>query len=241
MIVGIVRRLVEDKGRTMNITAADIKAARERNQMTQQDLAEAVGVSLRTVGAWERGENVPRNRMGAIREVLGLPSADLDERSNLSELSRLIREQLEVLAEGPDVFAKRLPAEMKRAFYNWRAGTSTPQVRTRAVLEDALGWERGSISRILEAPITERISLAEVRDWGKVGGEPFAVQRAAELSTQDLLTELTRRVLVLEEENELLKREGKVIPINRNRDQSLYHLAADNMDAARDTEHLDDK
>lgn len=48
-----------------------IKAARERMEWTQQQLGEAVGVGLKTVGNWERGATVPRNRLGKLEEVLG--------------------------------------------------------------------------------------------------------------------------------------------------------------------------
>lgn len=40
--------------------------------MTQGELGQAVGVSLRTVGNWERGESVPLNRVGALEDVLGV-------------------------------------------------------------------------------------------------------------------------------------------------------------------------
>ena len=36
-----------------------IKELRKESRMSQTELAEAIGSSLRTVGAWERGENVP--------------------------------------------------------------------------------------------------------------------------------------------------------------------------------------
>lgn len=39
--------------------------------MTQAELATALGVGSRTVGAWERGENVPRNRMGMLLKFFG--------------------------------------------------------------------------------------------------------------------------------------------------------------------------
>jgi transcriptional regulator with XRE-family HTH domain len=47
-----------------------IRAGRERRQWTQQQLAEAVGSSVRTVGGWERGETIPQNRLGALEFVL---------------------------------------------------------------------------------------------------------------------------------------------------------------------------
>jgi transcriptional regulator with XRE-family HTH domain len=49
-----------------------IRSARERLHMTQQDLADAVGVSARTIGNWEQGHRLPKNRMGALEEVLGV-------------------------------------------------------------------------------------------------------------------------------------------------------------------------
>lgn len=57
------------------ISGEQIRAARERARMSQQELAKKVGVSLRTVGNWERGESIPRNREHALRQVL----QDLDE------------------------------------------------------------------------------------------------------------------------------------------------------------------
>lgn len=49
-----------------------IRRERERKHMTQQQLGEAVGVKLRTVGNWERGETVPMNRLASLEEVLGV-------------------------------------------------------------------------------------------------------------------------------------------------------------------------
>lgn len=60
----------------MRVTGDQIRAARERAQMTQQEVAGLVGVSLRTVGNWERGASVPRSRMAAVIEVLTI---DLDD------------------------------------------------------------------------------------------------------------------------------------------------------------------
>lgn len=42
--------------------------------MTQQELAAAIGVGSRTVSNWERGETVPKNRMGMLRKFFGIPA-----------------------------------------------------------------------------------------------------------------------------------------------------------------------
>lgn len=52
------------------INGNEIRAARERAGLTQGELATRVGVSLRTVGNWERGETVPQNRASAVEQVL---------------------------------------------------------------------------------------------------------------------------------------------------------------------------
>jgi DNA-binding XRE family transcriptional regulator len=48
-----------------------LKAARERAGLTQEELADLVGAHRASVGNWEKG-TPPRNRLGKIREVLGL-------------------------------------------------------------------------------------------------------------------------------------------------------------------------
>jgi transcriptional regulator with XRE-family HTH domain len=52
------------------INGTEIRAARERAGLTQGELATRVGVSLRTVGNWERGETVPQNRASVVEQVL---------------------------------------------------------------------------------------------------------------------------------------------------------------------------
>jgi len=49
-----------------------IKRARERKRWTQRQLAEALGVNIKTVDNWESSRTLPKNRLGAIEEVLGI-------------------------------------------------------------------------------------------------------------------------------------------------------------------------
>lgn len=53
-----------------------IRQARERLQMTQTELAEAVGVAESTVSNWERGVvKAPKNRLARVRHVLKMDAA----------------------------------------------------------------------------------------------------------------------------------------------------------------------
>lgn len=74
----------------------EIRRLREARHWTQADLARRVGVGPRTVGGWERGESVPRNRMGALRELFGLDgnsdaSDPIRAASDVALLSELLR------------------------------------------------------------------------------------------------------------------------------------------------------
>lgn len=58
---------------------ARIRRARERARLSQEELAKAVDASVRAVGDWENDRRKPRNRMGALEEVLGV-SLEGDEK-----------------------------------------------------------------------------------------------------------------------------------------------------------------
>src|SRR5262249_45421856 len=45
-----------------------IKRARERRHITQQQLADIVGVDRKTVDNWENDRTYPRNRLGALHD-----------------------------------------------------------------------------------------------------------------------------------------------------------------------------
>lgn len=81
-------------GRVM--TGPEIKAARERARMTQQQLAARIGVGLRTVGNWERGETVPQNRMAALEALfVDAPATPLQKFTDAQIIAELARRAAE--------------------------------------------------------------------------------------------------------------------------------------------------
>lgn len=52
-------------------TGDEIRLARQRAGLTQQELAQQIGVSMRTIGNWERGDTVPQRHAARIADVLG--------------------------------------------------------------------------------------------------------------------------------------------------------------------------
>ncbi len=48
-----------------------IKRARERLRLTQKQLGQRVGKSVRTVNDWENDRTYPKNSIGALEEVFG--------------------------------------------------------------------------------------------------------------------------------------------------------------------------
>lgn len=77
------------------MNGVEIREARERMGMTQEQLAQQIGVHLRTVGNWERGQTVPKNRMARLRRVLGEdggnPLAEATDAELLAEVARRFR------------------------------------------------------------------------------------------------------------------------------------------------------
>lgn len=79
------------------MTGEQIRAARERAGLTQEQLGQRVGVTLRTVGNWERGATVPRNRMAALESALrghldtGGVTSPLEDVSDVELLAEIAR------------------------------------------------------------------------------------------------------------------------------------------------------
>jgi transcriptional regulator with XRE-family HTH domain len=83
------------------LTGAQIKRARERRHLTQQDLADRLGVDRKTVDNWENSRTYPRNRVGALEEWAPelAPDADPEEAAYAARLAVLQDEGYMTAAE----------------------------------------------------------------------------------------------------------------------------------------------
>lgn len=75
-----------------------IREARERLGLTQQQLADQVGVSRETVGNWETGYSEPRSKRARLLQVLGLGA----DAAPATDVERRLLEALREASEGLD-------------------------------------------------------------------------------------------------------------------------------------------
>jgi len=73
-----------------------IRRARERRRWTQQKLADALGVSVRTVNDWENDRAYPRSSIGALDSVLGI---SLSDEPGMPPVSPELRQMIEALSD----------------------------------------------------------------------------------------------------------------------------------------------
>lgn len=221
--------------------------AQKRLNISSRKAADEIGMSdtrwrniVNGYQAVGRGEQIavvaPAETLARMATVVGVTPEELAEagrgdaakefkslfgerhESGKASLARLLDMWLVREGMGPDKFARAVNPDNFRLVYAWRAGTSAPQKKNRAALEDVLGWRRGSVTEVLEAPDSVYWGLDRVEPTKEA--QPLA--EARELSTPDLVQELMRRVL--EMEHELGARNEKSEPSNV---RSLFGLAAD--------------
>jgi len=183
----------------MDITSEQIKSARERRQMTQQELADEVGVSLRTVGSWERGESVPRNRMGAVAEALGLevPGArDYGQEAIKRRLGILGKERREQMGLGRIAFKDFADLGSDSTVQQFEFGQRWPRPQTLRKLETALGWRYRVMDELLEDP-NRAASSVTFADLDKPAEQP-APRPLSAFSTAELMREVASRMEALQ-------------------------------------------
>lgn len=197
--------------------------------MTQQQLAEEVGVSLRTVSSWERGESVPRNRAGAIMEVLNIPDIDEPEfghKALLRRLGELGKQRREELGIGRVALAKEMGLGSDKTLVTFEYGRTGLTGTSYRRIEKGLGWKLGVIDDVLRdknrkasAISMEMVDAEDSLHIDQVSG----VRPLSLVSNEDLIEELRRRLA------------GSPAPLQNTDVQNLYGLAA-----STNQEHLEE-
>lgn len=100
-----------EKGREIGSRIAE--ARRESGGMSQTELGELVGVTIRSVQAWESGEVIPYRYLRQLESALGKPAAWFlhgeEAVVGRDEATRDILARLDKLQKSVDAITKRLP------------------------------------------------------------------------------------------------------------------------------------
>jgi DNA-binding transcriptional regulator YiaG len=184
-------------GDMSDITAEEIKTGRERQRMTQQQLADAVGVSLRTVSSWERGQSVPRNRAAVLADVLDLSidrGPEFGQTALKKRIGALAKQRREELGLARVPFAKHIGLGSDKTLQDFEFGRRVPQGMSVRKIEKALGWKIGVVDELLEGPDRKAssITLEDLDEFEP--NQPMPLDR---VPTEELLSEVIRRLTSL--------------------------------------------
>lgn len=128
------------------LTGDELRAAREAAHMTQQQVADRVDKTLRSVGNWERAAAVPRSAEARIRaafpEWFGQPAAPLSSVSDAQLLAEIARRFDRGRAEDGEGSGQQ-PAPRTQA------GDARDQ-------DDTVGQERQASTRLFNPYVTRR-------------------------------------------------------------------------------------
>lgn len=68
-----------------------LRQIRKEKRMTQQELAEHLGVSIPAISAWEKGRSLPRDhRLTALAELLDIPVTAFADTAIVDQLGELL-------------------------------------------------------------------------------------------------------------------------------------------------------
>ena len=200
--------------------------------MTQQQLADELGVSLRTVGSWERGETIPRNRLAALAETLNLEGAsEFGTDALLRRIGYLAKRRREEIGLGRIPFAKEAGMGSDKTVKEFEFGRALPGGTSQRRIEKALGWRYGAIADVMTMVNrkADSITMESVDAEDSLYLDAQSPKTLALYSDDELLDELRRR----------LKTDRRLAAQHESADteaQNLYGLAA-----STNSEHLEDE
>jgi transcriptional regulator with XRE-family HTH domain len=224
----------ENRMSDMSLTPDQIREGRERRHMTQQQLADEVGVSRRTVTSWERGQSVPRNRMAPLVELLGLSVSEYGRDAVLARLGQLAKQRREEIGLGRPQFAREADLGSDRTMVQFEFGRTLPSGGNQRKIEKALGWRIGVIDDIMRM-VNRKASEIQMEAVDAEDSLNLAAQSPKSLalySDEDLLDEVRRRMMARTAQHPHLSGEAA----HASEPQNLYGLAA-----STNTEHLEDE
>lgn len=194
--------------------------------MTQGQLAEELGVSKRSIGSWERGETIPRNRVAALADVLGLEGmSEFGTKALMRQLGQLAKQRREELGMARVALAKEMGLGSDKTLVTFEFGRGPLSGTSYRRIEKGLGWRLGVIDDVLRMT-NRKASEITMEDVDAEDSLHIAAQGGiglALVSNEDLIAELSRR---------LWKSPG---PMQNEDAQNLYGLAA-----STNQEHLED-
>lgn len=122
--------------KVLDMKRTKLVAARKRRNITQEVIAERMGVSVPQISRWENGKDgIPSQRLSSLSQAYGAP------------IGELLDEETDFLAPGPTLYIKG----------NVQAGTF---LETWEVMED--DWERYTGRADIAAPLRRRFGLRVV-------------------------------------------------------------------------------
>ena len=217
----------------MNMNSVDpdeIRSIRESLGMSAQELAEMVGVSVKTVVEWEHGTNaVPTGKVKAVRKALNMstePTPEFGYAALLRRLGQLAKQRREEIGMGRPSFAREAGLGSDKTVTQFEFGRVLPSGTSQRKIEKALGWRLGVIDDVMRM-VDRKASTIEMEELDAEDSMYLAAQGGvsslALVSNDDLIAELKRR---LEKTSQPMQADAK----------DLFGLAA-----STNVEHLEDE
>jgi len=188
----------------MNMNSVDpdeIRSIRESLGMSAQELAESVGVSVKTVVEWEHGTSaVPTGKVKAVRKALNMsadPTPEFGQKALLRRLGQLAKQRREEIGMGRPSFAKEAGLGSDKTVTQFEFGRVLPSGTSQRKIEKALGWKLGVIDdvmRMVDRKASD-ITMEHVDAEDSLYIQSQGGIRGLELvSNDDLIAELKRRL-----------------------------------------------
>ena len=212
------------------VDSGEIRSHREALGMSVQELADTVGVSVKTAMVWENGtRDVPLGKVASVRKALNMDEGPVPEFGHgalLRQLGRLAKQRREEIGLGRVPLAKEAGMGSDSTIRDFEFGRRLMSGTNQRKLERALSWRLGVIDDVMRM-VDRKASTITMEDLDAEDSLHIAaasgVRPLALVSNEDLLEELRRRL------------EKVPAPLQQRDAQALFGLAA-----STNAEHLEE-